>query len=709
VTVERRLSAAAACLVGGAVVAYMAFATGAVLGGVLVIMLALLTLALALVGDAPPVLRSLGEAALALLPGAMLAYFAFNGGGYFPATQGFAASVLAVALALRIALVRDPFAGFNRWLAVAVGALSLYTLWTLVSGSWSTSGTARPLLETGRSLLYLLALVLVGSVPRTSARMRWMLRGLAASAVLVCAIGLVTRLLPHTWPIAPNVGQERLSYPLTYWNALGLVAAIAVILCLHLTTTRRERAAAQILGAAAIPLAAVTLYFTFSRGGIAACAIGSAAYLVLARPRALVGGLLAAVPASAIAVARAYGSHALSSTQPASAAAVIEGRHVALVLAACIVGAGMLRAVTLPLDARIGRLALPARARVPVMRAAWAGAVVAVLAVAVAASTSHTLSRQYHRFVNGDVVSTGGDVRARLTDPGNNHRLDQWRVAVKAWRADPVEGQGAGTYELAWDRRRPYFFVIHDAHSLYLETMTELGLAGLVLLAVALLAILARLATRATGARRSLYAAAFSIGLAWALHAGVDWDWEMPAVTAWLFLVGGAALATPARLARARRVPPAGRVVLVCLVAALALFPARLAVSDSRLSEAFDAFAKGDCPAAEARAADSLAAVSARPEPYAIRGYCRLAEGRPAPAVRAMQQAIDRDPGDPAYRYGMALARARAGLDPRPAVVQARLRDPRNRLYAETLVAFSITPASRWSAVAARAPVPARF
>src|SRR4051794_41886455 len=43
------------------------------------------------------VVADAGEWALALAPGLLVAYFAFNGGGYFPAAPGFVAPVLALA------------------------------------------------------------------------------------------------------------------------------------------------------------------------------------------------------------------------------------------------------------------------------------------------------------------------------------------------------------------------------------------------------------------------------------------------------------------------------------------------------------------------------------------------------------------------------------------------------------------------------------
>ena len=185
--------------------------------------------------------------ALLLLPGGLTIYLSFNGGGFFPNTQAFAALVLAAALGLRIAFAEEPFAGFSKPLGVAVGGLALYALWTLMSAAWSDS-TARALLEFNRALLYLLALVLFGSLPRTASNFRWMVRGLALGIVVVCVCGLVTRVLPDVWPISGTLADNRLSYPLTYWNAMGLLASVGAILCFHLACSRSEPALARVLG-----------------------------------------------------------------------------------------------------------------------------------------------------------------------------------------------------------------------------------------------------------------------------------------------------------------------------------------------------------------------------------------------------------------------------------------------------------------------------
>ena len=69
---------------------------------------------------------------------------------------------------------------------------------------------------------------------------------------------------------------------------------------------------------------------------------------------------------------------------------------------------------------------------------------------------------------------------------------------------------------------------MHDAHNLYLETLAELGPAGLLLLALVFGVPLAAVRR----ARSSpLAAGACGAYVAYLVHAFIDWDWEMPAVT----------------------------------------------------------------------------------------------------------------------------------------------------------------------------------
>jgi O-antigen ligase len=122
----------------------------------------------------------------------------------------------------------------------------------------------------------------------------------------------------------------------------------------------------------------------------------------------------------------------------------------------------------------------------------------------------------------GAVIAAGAFLGQR------NDRITYWRVAARDLESHVAVGSGAGTYAAYWSRhpQRAYFAPLH-AHSLYLETGAELGAVGLALL----LAMLA-LPLSSIGSRDPIRVGAACGFLAFVLHAGVDWDWDVPVVTA---------------------------------------------------------------------------------------------------------------------------------------------------------------------------------
>ena len=83
--------------------------------------------------------------------------------------------------------------------------------------------------------------------------------------------------------------------------------------------------------------------------------------------------------------------------------------------------------------------------------------------------------------------------------------------------------------------------------------------------------------------------------------------------------------------------------------------------------------APGDCSRRAEQALDANSALSVRPEPFLVIGFCDVRIGQPKLGVQAMQAAIDRDPDNWTYRYGLALTKAAAGHRP------AARRPPRAR------------------------------
>lgn len=634
-------------------------------------------------GDAAFIERLLDGLTLAV-PGALTVLLSFQSGGFYPAATAFAALVLIVLLILRVTLLQDPFAGFTRTLAAAVIALALFALWILASATWSDA-PSRALVEFDRALVYLLALVLLGSVSRTPERLRRLVYGLAIGIVAVAVVALLTRLFAATFPTPANLGNQQLGYPLGYSNTLGLLCSLGAVLCLHLTCHLREPPVVRVLASAALPILAVTVYFTFSRGGLAAGAVGIAAYIVLGHPRGLLTGALASVPPSVIAVMHAYDSAALALPDLTTAAATAQGEELAVVLIACVAGAALLRLVLCVPEVGLQRIELPERLRRPVARGAWAAATLLVLVVALAADVPGRSLDAADRFLNEESIPSGSsDIRGKVLTLESSGLPDNWNVALDAYSDQPLHGQGAGTYGLAWDRERPAdqgVYDVSDAHSLYLEVLAELGIVGIALLAIVLALIFAALLPLRRGPERSLYAALFAIVLAWAAHSAAEWNWEMPAVTLLIFGVGGAALAA-ATVARTDADPPepgpsqSVRVALGAGLLIVAVCPALLLVAQHRLDDAVAAYYRADCTETIERATASISILAMLPEPYEAIAYCQLRRGNGALAVRSMEMAVQRDPRNWHFHFGLALVRGAAGLDPLPAAREAQRLNP---------------------------------
>lgn len=650
------------------------------------------------------------------MPAALTIFLAFNSGGIFELTTAFAALVVLVAAAVAVASAPRPLAGLSRFGALACGLLALFALWTLLSAQWSDA-SGRALVSFDRVLLYLAVLALFACVPRSEQRFRWLLRGLLLATAAVALAGLISRLLPDLWPTATGLVDDRLSYPITYWNTFALLVGMASILAVHHCCDEREPAPFRIGAAALLPALGATLLLTFSRGAIAVTVLGIVVYLAIARPRGLAGGLLAAGLPTAIALAQAYSAELIHEGLPLTPPAVSEGKQLALVIALCAIGAGVLRALALALDERLAQLPIssPSRQRGGRIAAAIAGAL--VLIAFFAADGPATVQRQYDKFVdNTHEASSSEDQRGRLLEVGNDGRRPLWEVARVAYGEDPMRGTGAGTYQLAWQRDRNEGPERLYAYSLYLETLAELGLVGIVLLAGALLAILTGVGFAGRGSGRPAYAAAFAVILAWALHAGVDIDWQTPALGVPVFALAGLALARPRERLKydsSRRGPAAalvrvtaaaGRPALALACVAIAIVPGRMALAQARLHDGIDALDASSCSRARADARSAISAFDIGPRPYEVLAMCAAREGTTAASVRWAREAVAHDPHSWEPHYVLALALGAGGLDPRRQVEIARESNPRWPLLDEATVAVRGSDRERWRGAARSLP-----
>jgi hypothetical protein len=523
--------------------------------------------------------------------------------------------------------------------------------------------------------------------------------------VAIAAAGLATRLFPALGHVPPRE-PARLAWPLTYWNAMGVCCALGAVLSVHAATGREEPAWVRVLATAALPLLTVAGYFTFSRGAIAVAIVGLVAYAALALPRRLPFALLTGGVATVVALRAGYGAGALAGARYFTGEGPDEGAHVALVVALACVLAGVARALLLPLEARLDRVAMPARARRPLIAAVTAALVGLILVAGVALDAPERVRAELRTFTQATFVAQTADYRERLGDASNNGRINIWRADLDAFRAAPVHGVGAGLFRTVWERVRPYRLQAVDGHSLYLETLAELGVIGLAALVTMLGAIAVGAARGLRGQDGHARAALVAAGGALLLHAAIDWDWEMPVLFAGLLGACGIAVARPATAPPRAAPGRLTRILSALAVLLVALTPALLWRSQASLARSTAAFDRGDCRTAVDAALDSLGFMSVRPEPFEVLAYCDLRGGQAVLGMGAMEQARARDPHNWRYAYGLALARALARRDPRPAIAEARRLNPRDPQAAALATAVRGDRPARWRRAAARARLP---
>ena len=275
----------------------------------------------------------------------------------------------------------------------------------------------------------------------------------------------------------------------------------------------------------------------------------------------------------------------------------------------------------------------------------------------------------------------------------------------------PLIGKGGGHLPAAVGPAAPLPLHGDRRPLLYVQVLSEYGLIGMALLGGALIAIGVGLARRMRGEEKQVYAAVLALAVVWAIHAGVDWDWEMPAVTISLFALAGLGLSKPrgersgftAAFEPGRLV----RIVAAVGVGVLAVTPAAIAISQSRLDAAVADFNRNDCGAAIDQALGSLEALKVRPDPYEVIGYCDARLGQDRLALLQMRNAVSRDPDNWETHYGLALVQAAGGLNPLPQLYESHRLNPLETSVREAIARMRGKGPREWErrAFSARLPL----
>jgi O-antigen ligase len=623
---------------------------------------------------------SLVRFTLAPLIACLILVDALNGGGSTTTARSVAAILVWWAILMTVAFSIGPRAPVGRSALACVGLLLAFALLAALSTGWAPSAE-NAFAEADRVLLYAGVLVLAIVLARPGDAGRWA-DGIALATVAVGLLALAQRLFPGVFPadhladVLPNAAT-RLSYPLGYWNGLAIFVALGLPLLLRVAVVARNpawRAAAM----APFPVLVATMYLASSRGGVAVAVVATLVFVVLSgRVRgliALAAGALGSAGAIAVLAARPVLVDGPFGTSAAETAGVQAALLILAICAACAIAYAVLTSF------------VPEGLAVP--RVGWA--VIAVIGViAVVAADPGARLREFKAPPPPQLVSGAIAVDTHLSSGSGSGRWQFWDSALEQFSHHPVTGGGAASYESWWARHGTLDWFVRNAHSLWLETLGELGLVGLLLLgggfAVGLGAGISRL-RRAIGAERTTIAALVATVAAFVLGAALDWVWQLPTIVALAMLslgllVGPATARGPAP-PQPRRVPfgaqaaiVIGAWVVLCaqtipFLASQEIGASQRAARDGNLGQALE----------HARSAQAI-------QPWAASPRLQLAlveeeAGRIDLARKELPGAIERDTADWRLQVVASRLAVKAGDIPaaRRALARARELNPRSRL-----------------------------
>ena len=568
-------------------------------------------------------------------------------------------AALAVATAVVVgALAGLPRPSFSREAVVALGFFAAFVAWNGVSVIWSIEGD-RSWAYFNRGLVYL-AFAVVGL---------WLgpwVREWAYVLAGVLALPLGWALLGKAIPALGSSGRvARLSSPIGYWNALGLLFAMALPLALWLAARREHRHWLRAAGVVYVYALVVGLLLTYSRGGVLAAGAAVVLWLVLGSPRVESAAALLLGGGAGLGVAVwAFSRPGLSSDGQPHSVRVHDGAWFAVVfvLAAVAVAAlaylGSLAEERRPLtDARrrlVGRVALGVLA---------VGVTVGVIALVVETKPEGWFSEFTSQPT--DASLQGGP--QHLANVSSSSRWLWWQEAWDAWEAQPWRGTGAGTFELTHRLLRTNNIVVTEPHNVPLQFLSETGVVGF-FFAFASIAAAGVGVARRVRAREPAVVALAVLAAAYVLHSLVDFDWDFVAVTGPVPALGRRA---------ARRAGGAGR-------AADRLGAAAGRGGDRGRALAADAVVRGALDRLGALRAGGQAAARRLPR-RARRPLAQPAGARPAAHAGPGSRAARRRPGRSAavHRRGRAaaaeLARVVGARQLRGGPAGLRPRDPGTR------------------------------
>jgi hypothetical protein len=620
-----------------------------------------------------------------LLGFGLVVFLGLNGGGYAPVVRDQLGIAVWWGVLLGLAVGALPLnrLRYGSWLAI--GLLGAYVGWVALSLIW-TDATHNTVEDVGKAVTYLGVFTLALSI-RGEKGARRMVSALGAGIAVIAIVALISRLHPAWVPAAGETAvlfksnRFRLAYPLGYWNANASLIAIGLPLLIYAACSARH-SITRALAAAALPALALTVYFTFSRGGTLAAVFGVLVFLALAHDRLpKAATVFFSSVGAVILIAAAHQRHALDEGF-ANAAAHHQGDQILVMTLVVCLGVGLIQAGFMTALKYGRRPAWTSPSRRTSLIALGGTAAVLVIA-AVALGGPGKASNAWHEFKAAKNTAHGA---ARLDSFSSNGRWPLWESALEENASAPMAGRGAGSFEGWWaQHRHGELGFVEDAHSLYLETLAELGLVGFALLIGFLAWVFiagGRLYRRASNRRRTQLAAALAGCAAFCLGSAYDWLWQI-AVLPIAFLLLASVLVGAGERRRSKPLPIFARLggVAVSIAAMVAIaIPLSSALA---LQKSQSEFRSGNLSGALSQAADARRATPFVAQPWIQEALVFEAQGQSSAALRSAREATRVEPKE--WRAWVVRSRLEAKIGHAAAALaayrRARNLNPDSQLF----------------------------
>lgn len=406
-----------------------------------------------------------------------------------------------------------------------------------LSVDWSPLPDAS-LIEALRLVAYTALLAIAGLLAQNHReRTQQFALGFAGAALIVALYALSTRCFPGLFD---NDDFARLRLPFGYWNAVGTIGAIGLLMSLWVGSSRREHPWLEVAAYPAGGLFLFVLMLSQSRSALLAALVGIGVWLLIVPQRLRSAAWLIAVGAVAgIGIGWAYDQPAAKLDHLPLDARESFGFKLLLVLigmSAVLAAVGMFiqkRRLTRPLSEQkrqlYGKILLACAA---------VGAAGVLLYAAIGA-------------IGGSDEAAVPNSPGRLTST-SSMRSAYWSESWKIFKSQPLRGSGADSFLVARLPYRSDTQIAGHAHGMLPQVAADLGLAGLIPLLL-LLVIWLVAALRVFGIRRAapwkwqeapdqtrLAAIALTCAaIVFGVHSALDWIWFVPGLAFFGLFAGG--------------------------------------------------------------------------------------------------------------------------------------------------------------------------